>query len=83
MNIQLSPHIEGYIASKIASGAFADVSSFVSVAVAKFRLEEAKEAQNSEADEAWEEYQSSGEGVYNDEMLAWFDGIIAGKEIID
>ncbi|MDR3554171.1 MAG: ribbon-helix-helix protein, CopG family [Syntrophobacteraceae bacterium] len=35
--------------------------------------EEAAEARNREADEAWETYQRTGEFVTNEAMTAWFD----------
>ncbi len=35
--------------------------------------QEAIEARNRDADEAWREYQSTGQFVSNDAMTAWFD----------
>ncbi|MDD5273333.1 MAG: ribbon-helix-helix protein, CopG family [Methylovulum sp.] len=42
--------------------------------------EEAFEARNREADEAWEEYKLTGKGVTHETMSAWFDDLEAGKE---
>jgi len=42
--------------------------------------QEAVEARNREADEAWDEYKNTGKGVTHEAMLAWFNDLEAGKE---
>jgi len=42
--------------------------------------EEVFEARNREADEAWEEYKLTGNGVTHEAMSAWFDDLEAGKD---
>jgi predicted transcriptional regulator len=42
--------------------------------------EEATEARNREADEAWDEYKLTGKGVAHETMSAWFDDLEAGKD---
>lgn len=43
--------------------------------------EEALALRNREADEAWEEYKTTGQGVPHEVMLAWFDDLEAGRAV--
>jgi antitoxin ParD1/3/4 len=70
MDIQLPPQIEGYIASKIANGEFADASSFLSAIAEKFKSEEQKIKALRQAIKIGDDQIKAGEVVpYNMDLI--------------